>query len=217
MQAPHKHQRGSAYSKFIGILTHLIYTQPEAIKEVLETHGVRFSSPLSQQLLIGATVDMLSKRSPSFDNDLGELVSLHIKQSPEALLAYEAQEDQFLGGLVGGLAKKLVGGIFKKRKKRGGSRPAPTANNVKNDMNQQLMQFKLEQQRREAEARRREEREAAERRRREEREAEARRQREEKEAQERKAARKQTQMIMMGVAGLVVLGIIGVVIAKMTK
>ena len=203
MQTLKNQKRGTVYSKFLGILTHLIFRKPEAIKKLLEDFGVKFASAVDYKVLIGATVDLLAKRDPEFENELGELLSLHVRSKSDELKALENQEDQFFGGLVGGLVKGALGGLFKGKKRRGGG-AAATANNVKNDMNQQLVLMQKQMEMRQAQARQdRLDKEAKE-------ESERKRKEQKEELRERKeaAARKRMNQNLMIGGIVVVLGIV---------
>jgi len=201
-------KKSATYTKFIGILSHLIYTKPLAVKALLNEYGVGIDGEPTYKELISATVELLSQQDKGFESDFGELVTLHIKNNSDELMSYD--EDSFFGGIVGGLAKGLIGGIgsiFKKKRRPRHHAPRPVVSNVKNDMAQQMARIRAEEQRREAKRRAERERKEEERRiRKEEKEERERRERKEEQKAKEAASAKQTKMIMMVVGGVVVLG-----------
>jgi len=200
-------KKSPTYTKFIGILSHLIYTKPLAVKSLLNEYGVGIDGIPTYKELISATVELLSQQDKGFESDLGELVSLHVKKNADELMEYD--EDSFLGGLIGGLAKGLIGGIggIFKKKRRPRHVPTPVVANVKNDMAQQMARIRADQERKEALRRAERERKEEERRRRkEEKEEQERRERKEEQKAKEAASAKQTKMIMMVVGGVVILG-----------
>lgn len=209
------------------LISHLILTKPDAVEGLLEKHGVIFPFPPKRSHLINEVVEMLKEQDPYFNNDLNKLLSVHLKHKGAEIIVLESQklmqqEDQFLGGLVGGLVKGAVGGIsglFKKKKSSGGGNAAALrqqqamAAKMKADMDAKMRQMEDDRRRakeeadrrkREEEDRRRREREDQERRRRDE---EDRKRREERD----KGSKSNSNLILIG--GLAFVTIVGGLVA----
>jgi len=211
------------YKNALDAIGHLILTKPEAVTALLAEHGVEFSPPPKKTQLVNEVIEMLAENNSAFNEDLIELLDVHLEYKANEINQLINEDDEFLGGLVGGLAKGLVGavgGLFGKKKKRGGG-GAPRPNNnaaaqaaqAKADMQRQMEKMRQEQKRREEEARRR--RQEEERRRRQlEEEDRRRRERQREEEQRLRAAQNKVQKagmnpIAMIAIGLVALGTIG--------
>lgn len=247
---------GNEYTKkesdVLELITHLILTKPVAVKKLLAKHGIVFSFKPSRKDLINQIINGISRTDPAFINDLERLLAIHLENKGMEIMALEshralfnqADEDEFLGGLIGGVAKGALGalgGLFNKKRKTsgGGSSAALAAANAaraKAAMDARMRQMEADRRRQQQEAERRR-REAEERRRREE---EARRQREREAAERRRrededrrrreemakitAAANQSNsgksantnmMIIGGIAAVVIIG--GVVLFSMGK
>ena len=168
------------YKETIGLISHLILTRPDAVRKLLKRHGVVFSPAPTRGQLIAYVVELLAENNPSFNQSLSKLLTVHIKYKGRDMFALEGKkgsqrsyytEDEFLGGLIGGVAKNLIGGLFKKKNKSSSS-ATPTASQaaeiekMKADMQRQMLE--MEKQRQEQEQERRKSREEEQRRRREE-------------------------------------------------
>ncbi|MCB0375259.1 MAG: hypothetical protein KDD04_05010 [Sinomicrobium sp.] len=106
------------YKDTIGLISHLILTRPDAVRRLLKRHGVVFSPAPTRGQLIAQVVALLAKNNPSFNTDISKLLAVHIKYKGGDMLALERnREDEFLGGLLGGVAKNLVSNLFKKKSK----------------------------------------------------------------------------------------------------
>ncbi|WP_051336120.1 hypothetical protein [Aquimarina latercula] len=214
------------YNDSINLISHLILTKPKPVIGLLATHGIVFKGTPSRNQIIDEVVELLKSDNGKFEDDLGNLLTVHIQYQGKEMLSLEQSdfssyddgdqdEDEFWGALAKG-AIGIVGGLLGKKKRRrrsrgGGNAAAAQAAQAKRDMQLQAQRMRESRRRREEEARRR--REEAERRRREE---EARRRREEEAKREREAAAKkrQTNTMLMAGGGIVLLAIVGFVMAK---
>ena len=211
------------------LITHLILTKPKVVIKLLNKYGVRFKFRPQPEDLINELVELLKERNDSFYSDLNRLLSIHVEHKGMEIMALElGQEDNFLGGLVGGIVKPLLGGIF-----GGGSKPRPSNNGaaqaaaqaqaqaakMKAEMEAKMQRMEAERRRQEEEARRR--REEEERRRR--REEEDRRRREEenrrRQAEQRRATNNDSDKdkpnyMLYGIIGVAVLGVVGAIAMK---
>ncbi len=223
------------------LISHLILTKPDAVEKLLYKHGVVFPFQPKRKHLINEVVEMLKEQDPRFNKDLDRLISTHLKNKGMEIIVLESHkilkeqnEDQFLGGLVGGLAKGAIGGLsslFGKKKSRGGG-----GNNQAAQLQAQRMKAQMDAKMRQMEEDKRRMREENERRRREEeerrrrkeeedrrrrREEEDRKRREEEDRRRKDEASKSggksntNLMIMGGLAFLVVVG--GLVAVGMKK
>ncbi|QKX04142.1 hypothetical protein HN014_04210 [Aquimarina sp. TRL1] len=226
------------YNDSINLISHLILTKPKAVIGLLAKHGIIFKGTPNKKQLINEVVELLKSNTSTFEDDLGQLLTIHIQYKGKEMLALERSdfssyddgdedEDEFWGALAKG-AIGIVGGLFKRRKNKGGSRgggnaaaariraaarsrAAAQAAQAKRDMQRQMERMRreaAERRRREAEERRR--REAAERRRRE---VEERRRREAATRRQAEAKKKQNTMLIAG-GGIALLAIVGVFMAK---
>ena len=156
------------YRSAVDMISHLILTKPNAVEKLLSKHGIVFSGKPSKRQLINEIAEMLRDRDPEFNRDLSKLLMVHIKYKGAEMMALEQgqynsyDEDEFLGGLVGGLAKGLVGGVsglFNKKKGGGGGgnaaaqaqaqAQAAQAARLKADMDRKMQQMQAEQRRKE--------------------------------------------------------------------
>lgn len=220
----------------IELISHLILTKPSVVESLLSKHGVDFGFQPSKENLINEVVEKLKTKNLSFNKDLEGLLGVHVKNKGQELIALKSQEyfdnqveDQFLGGIVGGLAKGAISGIsglFGKKKSSGGSsnaaaqQQAAMAAKLKADMDAKMRriederrraQEEADRRRREEEERRRREREEDERRRRQE--EEDRRRRESENANKEKSSK--NMMMIGGLAAVLLVG--GVLVVAMKK
>lgn len=220
----------------IELISHLILTKPSVVESLLSKHGVDFGFQPSKENLINEVVEKLKTKNLSFNKDLEGLLGVHVKNKGQELIALKSQEyfdnqaeDQFLGGIVGGLAKGAISGIsglFGKKKSSGGNsnaaaqQQAAMAAKLKADMDAKMRriederrraQEEADRRRREEEERRRREREEDERRRRQE--EEDRRRRESENANKEKSSK--NMMMIGGLAAVLLVG--GVLVVAMKK
>ncbi|AJR03568.1 hypothetical protein [Siansivirga zeaxanthinifaciens] len=221
----------------IELISHLILTKPSVVESLLSKHGVDFGFQPSKENLINEVVEKLKTKNLLFNKDLEGLLDVHVKNKGQELIALKSQEyfdnqveDQFLGGIVGGLAKGAISGISglfgKKKKSSGGSsnaaaqQQAAMAAKLKADMDAKMRRLEDERRRareeadrrrREEEDRRRREREEDERRRRQE--EEDRRRRESENANKEKSSK--NMLMIGGVAAVLLVG--GVLVVAMKK
>lgn len=234
------------YNEAINLMSHLVLTKPKAVLLLLKKHGSTFDSVPSKAVMTSALIEGLRKNTPTFMEDLGKLLTLHIQYKGKEMLALEGKsfssyeeegegEDAFWGAIAK-VGIGLVGSLFKKKSRGGGgnSQAVAQANAqaaaAKRDMMRRMDQMRAEQRRqleeakrREEEARRRQEEES--RRRREEearrrREEEARRERELQERKKQEAAEKAKtkKMLLWGAgAAAIVFVLLGVVVLSSKK
>ncbi len=198
------------YKSTIGLISHLILTKPGAVRNLLKRHRVVFSPAPTRGQLIAQVVELLAENKPSFNADLTKLLEVHIKYKGRDILDLDRkrksqrsyyEEDQFLGGLLGGVAKNLIGGLFKKKNKPAGSTAATTSGSnaaeiekMKADMQRQMLTLEMEQKRKA-------------------REDEQRRQREEEDRKREEKAGKKKQTNMLIATGVIVVTIVGITLA----
>lgn len=224
------------YNDTINLISHLILTKPKPVMTLLMKYGVRFEEKPTKKQLADEVIEVLKSANKKFQEDLSNLLTVHIQYRGKEMLALERSEyssydddneDEFWGALAKG-AVGLIGGLFKKKRRRrkggGGNAAALAASRaaakrqaeaqaarMRRDF-QMRMKAMEEQRRREREAARRRQ-EAAERRRREE--AERRRREDEaRRAREAEAKKKQTNMMLMVGGGIGLLAIAGIFMAK---
>jgi len=228
------------------LITHLILTKPVAVKKLLAKHGVVFSFKPKRKDLINEIIELLGERNALFNKDLERLLAIHLENKGLEIMALEshralfnqADEDEFLGGLIGGVAKGALGalgGMFgggKKSVSSGGgggnaaaAAAAANAARAKAEMDARMRQMEADRRRQQQEADRRR-REAEDRRRREREEADRRR-REEEDRRRRAEMNKSVankgdgksgnnnMMIIGGIAAVVIIG--GVVLLSANK
>ncbi len=230
------------------LITHLILTKPVAVKKLLAKHGVVFSFKPKRKDLINEIIELLGERNALFNKDLERLLAIHLENKGLEIMALEshralfnqADEDEFLGGLIGGVAKGALGalgGLFggggKKSVSSGGggggnaaaAAAAANAARAKAEMDARMRQMEADRRRQQQEADRRR-REAEDRRRREREEADRRR-REEEDRRRRAEMNKSVaskgdeksgnnnMMIIGGIAAVVIIG--GVVLLSANK
>ena len=207
------------YKDAVDLISHLILTQPKAVTAVLEKFNLRFEGIPPSNILIKEVVGLLSEDDPRFIDEFSRVLAHHINKKGKKMLSIDQlrkklrdRDDSFLTGLLGGVAKKLVGGIgglFKKKRRR--SRSSSGASAVQSAQIRRLQSDLRAQMARQA-AERRRMREEAERRRREE--ERKRLERERKAAAEKAASQKKTQTMLMIGGGVALLGMIGFVALK---
>jgi hypothetical protein len=228
------------YNDTINLISHLILTKPKPVMTLLMKYGVRFEEKPTKKELADEVVELLKSTNEKFQEDLSNLLTVHIQFRGKEMLALDRSkyssyddgdedEDEFWGALAKG-AVGIIGGLFgkkrrRRRRNRGGGNAAALAASraaaakrqadaqaarVRRDF-QMKMQAMEAQRRREQEAARRRQ-EAAERRRREE--AERRRREDEARSKKEAESKKKSNMMLMvgGVIGL--LAIAGIFMAK---
>ena len=187
----------SQYNQAIDNLTYLVLNYPKPVQELLAQSNVFFQGKPSKQQLINEVVELLKDGDSAFAKALENLIQ-----------RFSSQENDMFWGAIAKGAVGVLGGIFKKKKRRSSTpsgqsvqaKLAAQAAAAKRDMEMRMqrMREEQEQRRREAEERRRQE--------------EARRREEVK--QKAEAAKKKTNMMLMIGGGVVVLGIGAVVLMK---
>lgn len=218
------------YNDSINLITHLILTKPTPVISLLAEHGVIFKGTPDKKQLINEVVELLKSGSDKFEDDLGDLLTVHIEHRGKEMLALQRsdfssyvdvnQDDDEFWGALAKVGVGLVGSLFKgkrrRRGRRGGGggnaaalaasqaaarrRASAQAAQAKRDMQMQMRRMREAAERRRREAAARRRREEAERRRREE----AERRRRETEARREKAAAdaaRKKQTNMMLMAG----------------
>lgn len=188
------------------LIGHLIMTKPSVVIKLLGRHGIHFSFRPEKKDLVNEVIDMILEDNPSFNQDLEKQLAIHLDKYGVEIMALESQralmnkEDEFLGGLVAGLAKGVVGslkgaltGFVSNTGVAGGG-----ADRAKQEMDRKMQRMEEERKRKQAEEHRA--REERDRRRREEedmrrrREEERRRMDEQRRRMQEEANRMQREM-----------------------
>lgn len=194
------------YNSVINLVGHLMLTKPDAVIRLLAKYGVIFKGTPQQKQLTYEVVQMFHRGHQGFVNDLEKVLNLHIQAKGNEMAQLEQMgfstyvdfdnEDAFWGKIAKG-ALKMVGKVFKKKRKGRSSRGSSSSSSaaatkvalaqaaqMRKDFERQMKE--MEERRKEAE---RERKEAIERRRKEE-----------------EAKKKQTFIIGVAVAGTMLIG-----------
>ncbi|WP_025663295.1 hypothetical protein [Aquimarina megaterium] len=230
------------YNDTINLISHLILTKPKPVMTLLMKYGVRFEEKPTKKELADEVVEVLKSTNEKFQEDLSNLLTVHIQFRGKEMLALDRSkyssydgdedEDEFWGALAKG-AVGIIGGLFGKKRRRrrrsgGGNAAALAASRaaaakrqadaqaarVRRDFQMKMQAMEAQRRREQAEARRRQAAAAAaaERRRREE--AERRRREDEAKSKKEAESKKKSNMMLMVGGGVGLLLIAGIFMAK---